>query len=433
MADRSDNDLDVIVVGGGLAGLAAAAVAADPATASGAPPHVVLLDTRGPGGRARTTTRDGFAFNEGAHALYRGGAGRAVLGRLGITPAGGQPDVSHAKGLRDGELVPLPVSPRTLATTSMLGLRSKAQLGALLARLPRIDTTELAAQSVAGWLDDLDLRADGRGLAETLLRVATYCGDLDRLSADAGVRQLQLAVGQGVDYLDHGWQQLVDALVRVATARGVDIRTDDRAVAVHADGTGYVVETAMAELRAHAVVVAVGSPGATAKLLPIDPEWELGPDTTAACLDLGLCRPPSPRVVFGVDVPLYLSTHCPPATLAPPGQAVVHALRYGARTAEADAAELWSLTATAGITEADVVTDRFLHRMVVAHGLPRPGEGLAGRPAVAVPDLDGVTIAGDWVGPVGMLGDASLASAEAAGRAAADHARQRRAAGAAVR
>ena len=432
MTDRNDHDLDVVVVGAGLAGLTAAAVAADPATAGGRPPRVALLDTRVPGGRARTTTRDGFAFNEGPHALYRGGAGRGVLARLGITPTGGQPDVSQARGLRDGELLPLPVSPRTLATTSMLGLRSKAQLGALLARLPRIEAGALARQSVAGWLDDLDLRPDARGLAETLLRVATYCGDLEQLSADAGVGQLQLAVGEGVDYLDHGWQQLVDALGRVATERGVEIRTDDRAVAIRPEGDGYVVETATSAHRAPAVVLAVGSPSATSALLPIDPGWALGPDTTAACLDLGLHRPPSPRVVFGVDVPLYLSTHCPPATLAPPGQAVVQALRYGARTAEADAAELWSLAAAAGIGEADVVTDRFLHRMVVAHGLPRPGDGLAGRPAVVVPDLDGVTIAGDWVGPVGMLGDASLASAEAAGRAAAVHARHHRAAGAAV-
>jgi hypothetical protein len=33
----------------------------------------------------------------------------------------------------------------------------------------------------------------------------------------------------------------------------------------------------------------------------------------------------------------------------------------------------------------------------------------------------GVFLAGDWVGPVGFLADGSLASGEAAGRAAAEH------------
>jgi len=56
---------------------------------------------------------------------------------------------------------------------------------------------------------------------------------------------------------------------------------------------------------------------------------------------------------------------------------------------------------------------------VVAHGRPLPGRGLRGRPPVAVPDLARVYVAGDWVGPDGMLADAAFASGRAAGRAAA--------------
>jgi hypothetical protein len=48
--------------------------------------------------------------------------------------------------------------------------------------------------------------------------------------------------------------------------------------------------------------------------------------------------------------------------------------------------------------------------------------GLAGRPGAAVPGLDGVLVAGDWVGPVGHLTDAALVSGEAAGRRAAERA-----------
>ena len=66
-----------------------------------------------------------------------------------------------------------------------------------------------------------------------------------------------------------------------------------------------------------------------------------------------------------------------------------------------------------------VVDQRYGHRLVVAHGRPLPGRGRAGRPPVAVPDLPGVFVAGDWVGADGLLTDAVFASGRAAGRAAA--------------
>ena len=63
--------------------------------------------------------------------------------------------------------------------------------------------------------------------------------------------------------------------------------------------------------------------------------------------------------------------------------------------------------------------------MTVAHTFPlaRRG-GLAGRPAIDAPAPANVFLAGDWVGPCGMLGDASAASALAAARAAVGLARR---------
>jgi phytoene dehydrogenase-like protein len=70
-------DWDVIVVGEGLAGLAAGATA----TKAGSAALVVEAHLRG--GVARVTKRDGFVFNLGVHALYRDGAGWEVLRTLG--------------------------------------------------------------------------------------------------------------------------------------------------------------------------------------------------------------------------------------------------------------------------------------------------------------------------------------------------------------
>jgi thioredoxin reductase len=65
--------------------------------------------------------------------------------------------------------------------------------------------------------------------------------------------------------------------------------------------------------------------------------------------------------------------------------------------------------------------------MVVAGSLPTATRGgLAGRPAVSDTGVPGVWMAGDWVGPVGHLLDASVASAEAAATAAVRHAARHR-------
>ena len=50
--------------------------------------------------------------------------------------------------------------------------------------------------------------------------------------------------------------------------------------------------------------------------------------------------------------------------------------------------------------------------------MPVPGRGLAGRPTVDLRDHPGVFVAGNWVGPAGLLADAALARGCAAGVAA---------------
>lgn len=63
---------------------------------------------------------------------------------------------------------------------------------------------------------------------------------------------------------------------------------------------------------------------------------------------------------------------------------------------------------------------RYLHRMVACAALPvAAAGGMQGRPGVDT-GIDGVLVAGDWVGPVGHIADAALASGEAAGRAAVE-------------
>jgi len=402
--------IDLVVVGGGLAGLTAARLAQAAGT------RVVVVEPHRPGGRARTDDRRGFAFNRGPHALYEGGAARAVLAGLGITPTGGSPATHLACGLLGDELVALPASPRSLVSSRLLGWRGRVALGRLLARLTRQDAAALADRTVAGWLDDLGLPDDARRLVALLVRVATYADAPELLSADVAVSQMQLALGSGVRYLDGGWQQLVDALAVGLTFH----RT--AATRVEVEGGHVVVETDDGPLLARAAVLAAGGPAATAALLD-GHSFDVGPAVDASCLDLGTRRPASPPLVFGLDRPLYLSTHGPPAALAPAGRSVVHLARYLAPGetdhADADRAELEALARRTGIGDDDVVERRFLRRMTVVGAMPTPDRGgLAGRPSVGVPGRPGVFLAGDWVGRHGFLADAALASAAEAARLA---------------
>jgi phytoene dehydrogenase-like protein len=405
---------DLIVVGAGLAGLAAGAMAAS------AGQRVVVLDAHIGNGRAQTTEREGFVFNGGPRALYQGGAAERVLHSLGIHPAGGPPS-SISYGSRGGVTDVLPSGPSSMLRTKLLGPAAKLQLAGFMAKLPRIDTTALAEVTMDEWIAAAHLRPEVEALTRMILRVSTYCERPDVLSADAGVMMVQHGLGLGVLYLDDGWKQLTDALRAVITEHGGSIRAHATVRQVRSsDHTAEVELTDGTALEATAAIVAVGGPAASAALLESPPaSWSsLGPDATVACLELGLRAPTEMRIFFDLDAPLYYSVHCPPARIAPPGQAVAHVMRYlGASdpTVEEARTQLEAHAAAAGVADGDTVTQRYLHRMVASYAIPvATNGGLPGRPGVALDNSPNVFVAGDWVGPEGMLADAVFASAASA-------------------
>jgi len=125
---------DVAVIGGGVAGLAAATLIAR----SGMTVRL-FEQSHTLGGRAQTKQQDGFYLNVGPHALYRGGRGIEVLSELGVEPRGRVPSVSGAFAVKDGVKHTFPAGAISLLTTSLFGLSAKLETARLLASLGRID------------------------------------------------------------------------------------------------------------------------------------------------------------------------------------------------------------------------------------------------------------------------------------------------------
>ncbi len=392
----SNKHAEVIVVGGGLAGLAAAAW-----VARSGRPVTVLEGRRRLGGRATTERKDGFWLNQGPHALYRGGPGEAVLNELGVPLRGGRPPVK-GRLVFDGRLRLAPAGPASLLRSGALTSREKLEIGRLLATLPKIDPAELAAVAVEEWVARSVGGARSAQLLHALARLATYVNDPTELSAEVAVTQLQAALGAGVAYLDHGWQTMIDHLAAVP---GVRVERD-RSVTELPD--------------APAVIVAAGGPQAAGALL--GRAFDVGPAATASCLDLGVRRPPPHDFVLGGDVPFYLSNHSAVAALAPEGSYHLAAAQYLGPGEAPDERGLRAFVWLAGVDDDDIVMSRRLHRMMTVTAFATAARGgLAGRPAVTDTGAPNVFLAGDWVGPVGHLADAALASARAAADAALAH------------
>jgi phytoene dehydrogenase-like protein len=421
-ATRLDTRLDteVVVVGAGIAGLAAAL------TTAAAHARTLVLDAHPAGGRARTVDHDGWLLNVGPHALYRGAAFETLLEQHGIAVTGGEPATAELRLVRDGCAHRQTLTPGAIARTKLLTPRERWRLAVFFGRLRLLDASTLTGRSVADWLAPLPPRV--REFVEMLVRVSTYTHASDVFDAGAAASQLQLATGAGVRYVDGGWGSIVRSMVDTVERAGGEVRTGTAVRSISAVDGAVLVETDRGErVRAHTVVVAAGGPDVASRLTGavVRRGDHLTAPITASVLDLCLRRP-LPRLAFGLDEPQYLSSHAPSARVAPPQRGLVSVMRYLSPgeappepAAQRDA--LRSFATLAGIDPADVVHERSLHRLVVAHGAPTAaGGGLSGRPVIDALGIPGVFVAGDWVGPEGLLADAAAASGTAAARAALD-------------
>jgi phytoene dehydrogenase-like protein len=422
-----ERDYDVVVVGGGLAGMTAATVAAKAGRTV-----AVLEQSKHLGGRAATNIRDDVHFNMGAHALYRGGHAFHTLESLGVKIHGAPPNPGRSEFTLGENVFAMPVGLKSLLTSRLLTIREKFGLVQFQRTLNTFDPSPLQSTSLAEWVE----REFGHGnlarIQHTFFRLGTYGNDPAMQSAGSAIEQLQVANREGVWYLDGGWQSLIDGLRTIIEAAGGSVRTGSRVDAVRPEEDGVVVQTGDGAIKAGAVVLA-SAPNHVIRALDLADNHPLAQQSRqlrpayAACLDVALTKLPRPesRFTLGLDRPMYFSVHSAAAKLGPEGLAVVHVMKYvgperiDPATGEQEL-EAFLDTAQPGWRD-HVHTRRSLPNMIVSHGVPLASRGgTAGRPSVRVTGMPKVFLAGDWVGHNGQIADASAASGELAGRLASE-------------
>jgi len=374
---------EITVIGGGVAGLAAAITCAENGT------NVKLLEAHEQlGGRARSS--DGaYKANLGPHAIYTGGVLWNWLTTRDLMPAVAPPPLTGVRFHYGGAVHRTP--PLSLIPP---GLR-------LRGRTAPVD------HDFRSWVSD---HADRRtaDFLSALAGVYTFYHDPGELSAAfvwERTQRLLLNPRPAARFIIGGWTRLVEALERRARELGVQILTGER------------VET----LARPPVIVALELRDARTLLGQETLRW---PSGRTLCLDLGLReRRGDPWIVSDLETAGWIeryTAHDP--SLAPDGEQLVQAqmpIRPD-ESADAAAARLERLLDLSLEDWRKRVTWRRRQVMDGRSGaLDLPGTTWRDRPAID--RGGGIFLCGDQVAADGCLSEVSFASAIQASTQALEH------------
>jgi squalene-associated FAD-dependent desaturase len=274
----------VLVIGGGLAGIAAALDCA----AAGA--RVTLVEVRRRlGGAAYSFERDGMRFDNGQHVFLRCcSAYRALLARMGsdhhvavqerleipVLSPGGQPVL-----LRRGSLPPpfhlagaLARYPHLTATERFTAALAARALGKLDPSDPALDT-----QTLGGWLAEQGQDAHAVSVLWDLIALPTLNVPAAEASLALGAFVFRTGLLASADAGDIGFHvgTLADTIgepaERALAAAGVEYRLGWRAAGLRRSGDGFELQGGEGGFSAEAVIVALPHARAAGLLAPLLP------------------------------------------------------------------------------------------------------------------------------------------------------------------
>ncbi|KZE68985.1 dehydrogenase [Fictibacillus phosphorivorans] len=418
------NKYDVAIIGGGIAGLTAAAYVAQAGISV-----VVVEKGNLLGGRAQTVHKNGVLFNLGGHALYRGGAGEKILKELKVNVAGGIPD-TKGYALWNGELLNLPDSLASLFKTKLLTWSGKMELGKIMMKLRKLDTAKIPPISLRDWAENNLKDPMVRHVFYALCRTSTYCINPDQQLASAVIQQVQLGM-KGVLYIDGGWESIVEKLRIKAVGAGAIILTNKKVASVGYENEHQLQFTDGEMMEVPTVLLTCG-PDQSCNLIKnaegtmLDKWKQQAQPIYASCLDVALKNLPNPNHHFaiGIDQHILFSNHSRASKLGEDGSKVLQLIKYlGTEKETKTEANKQELESIMDLMQPgwrkELIAQQFLPHMVVVQDCITIHDKQYFGPSV--PEIPGLYIAGDGTGHGEMLVDAAFASAKRAAETIIQH------------
>ncbi len=417
-------DYDVVVIGGGYAGLSAGAL-----LAHGGYRVLLLEKARSLGGRAAYLERDGYTVEYGLHdnRFASQGAAAAVFRRLGrelrfLEP--GEPEL-----YRGGEFHPLPNNVGKILRSPLLPFPAKLSASRYLLKL----VLGSPARKYQLSLEEMTSRCRSAEALE-LLRVLSGIGiiapDLRHASAGemAAFLKKALRAKVKVGYPEGGTRQIIEGL-REEIEKNGQIMTSARVTRLTLrKGIVGQVKTETAAYAARAVVSAIPVQELPdlfgGKDLPIKfvkKARELVP-TAGIALDVGLKEKVSDKnglLVTSDPLTMGQFTSNIDPGMAPEGKQLLswyyplpQPWMKNAEKVGREEGRLRDLLREMfpGIWEV-VDWERAMHLSMVDGFLPRPGQTREDRPGFTIPSIDNFFLCGDTTGAEGTGGDAAFNSA----------------------
>ena len=330
---------DVVIIGGGLAGLSTGALLAKQGK------RVTVIEKGNqPGGRAYTYEEKGFTFNYGPHAMYipESGLLADVMARLG-RPV---PKCEYVDNMRaywaDGDrLAVMGSKPHQVLTTKLFSLGARLQFVKLTMALRSAKPDSIAPGTTwREWVEAHTGDASVRRFAMALGTINTYtrpAGELDATWLIAHFQRVLFAKDY-VGYMSGGWRSMYDVFIEELESNGGTLITGTRIDRLDvADRRIVAAVTADARYEADAFVCTLppqDAPALAADGSPLRAElqqWEGLVDVHALCMDIGFNRKVRENLalVFDIERDLYYSVHSfTTPDLAPAGGQLLHAMAY---------------------------------------------------------------------------------------------------------